>query len=429
MLKKWQISGVLILLLLSPWLSILNRSIYSAHLIVIVLLISSILKVSNVKFSPSLFKKFLKTRMLPVGFILILLVLLLINGFESINKYSIIYLFEILLMLVLIKEINSFTIFETAFNVFCYFTVLISVIGVLEALTDFRLPYSLYMLRDFSIYDKSKIEYMLSQPTAIYYNPNDFSTLLVIGFGMFLGKIKIEGPRFKLILCVLLLLLGVVLSSSRANLLAIIFVTIVFILSNVSIKDILQAKMPIKLISLLCGVIILYFFKDQMYKIISQTVDAISAVLTGEIESNPYESNKERWNITLEGLSVVFRNPLGVGPGISRLIVGEQIGRGSADMHNWPLEIAADLGVTFFLFYVSYIIWLVFKIREISSKSSRPSIKVIGYGLIYAVLGMSISIIAPSSLIYFIPFWILTSLLISFVNLFSLNVNYLEVEK
>ena len=101
---------------------------------------------------------------------------------------------------------------------------------------------------------------------------------------------------------------------------------------------------------------------------------------------------------------------LGVGAGNSKFIQeknGKVAGK-LTSLHNYWLEILVDTGFIFFLVFVFWYFKVVYELVLISNTNTK--LKYYSKSIYIAMLGLLISAISCSSIVYFFPFWILLSI-------------------
>lgn len=402
--------------LLSPWLSMFNRTIYSAHLVVLITIVVLF-------YQKKLVPQILKINRIILVFFIVWFIKLFANGFKVnliINKFTIIYIFAFLLILTVLCVLDNSEKINYAILLFKWFTVITAIIGLLEVLTPFRLPFSLYMLRDFSGHNPAKLEYLMSQPTAFYFNPNDYATLLTLGLGLFLGNIKSEANKSESIFSIGILTLAILLSNSRGNTIAMILLFGITILTQYDIRKISKISLKKKMLSIFIIVLLLFVLWNPIMKMSKQLIELATSLLTGNVGNSGYASNRERWQITVNAFSMIKNNFFGVGTGIGRKYIGGVMGAESLDMHNWLLEIWGDFGTIFFLLFILFNVWIFVKLIKIA-RSNRPRTRGLALSLIFSKAALIVAMISPSSLVYFIPYWLHMGIVLSFVNVYSKN--------
>lgn len=424
-LKKNKIEFFVFGILLSPWLSFGGRQIYSAHIIVIFSLIM-LLK------SKKIIAKVRTVSPVVRYFFFYWLAKLFISGFTintSLNKYTIIYLFMFSLVFTMLFVLDTDKKVMSAITAFKIFVLITALLGILEFLTSFRLPFSLYMLRDFSIYNTDKLAYLMKQPTVFYFNPNDFSTCLVIGLGLYVGGLKSAINKTGTILSITVISIAILFSNSRGNTLAMLLILGVGIVTQVNLNKVKMLSLKKKIVILLLFIFLLVALWNPLYKMYKQLFELSISLINGSMGSSVYASNRERWQITVNASEMIRTNFFGVGPGMGRLIIGSQMNAASLDMHNWILEIWGDFGSIFILCFILFNLWIYFKLVRIFRNSIRPRVKYSASALLLSKIAMIISMISPSSLVYFIPYWFQLGLILCFINTHSKECKCISVKE
>jgi len=87
--------------------------------------------------------------------------------------------------------------------------------------------------------------------------------------------------------------------------------------------------------------------------------------------------------------------------------------------HNWWLEILGDFGVFFLSLYFLFFFSLLRSLWRIMEKSKEKFDLFISSSCFLSLVGFMIASMGPSSIVYFIPHWILIGLSIITINLFQ----------
>lgn len=287
-------------------------------------------------------------------------------------------------------------------------------------------------------------KFLMFRPTGIFLNQNDYATFLsfsipfVISFFRKENKILIRFLGMEIVTGAVYL---IVITGSRANILAVLLELILFLF-------ILKFKQKIRLIFelVVCMLILLIFLSVPIKGIFSQTVREISSivnmtnVITHEESGNDHEeaklTNEEivknveltanidsmnaRLNLIRNGISFLLsKSVFGVGAGNFEYYMknyGLYYTKEFVNPHNWWLEILVNYGIIIFIGYIIFYFSLIFKLgkiyfRKISSKQKR-----ISEGFLVSLVGFSFASLGPSSIIAFKPHWLLFAFALSFLN-------------
>ena len=113
---------------------------------------------------------------------------------------------------------------------------------------------------------------------------------------------------------------------------------------------------------------------------------------------------------------------LGVGGGNSKHIQekrGKVAGK-LTSLHNFWLEILVDAGIFFFIGFIAWYFMIIKKLNELE-QSKSAIISYLAQSSKLSMLGVVISAVSCSSIIYFFPFWILIGLSLVTINLSGLD--------
>jgi len=253
-------------------------------------------------------------------------------------------------------------------------------------------------------------------PTGVFHNPNDYATFLSLSIPFAISLFRNEDR-------ILFRLLGmgtvagamylIVITGSRANILAISLELIIFLI-------IVNVKQKIKLILELvaCMLILLTFLSMPTQGFISQTTGQISSVLTQT--EKKIGSISTRFNIIRNGLSFLrSKAGFGVGAGNFEYYMTNfalyDTG-GIINSHNWWLEIFVNYGIFVFIGYIIYYLGIIWKLRKIYYKKLSRYEKIICEGLLISLIGFFVASLSPSSMMAFRPQWLLFAFALSFLN-------------
>lgn len=395
---------------MSPWLSFGNRTLYAFHLILVLTLIISKKKII-ILFNDIRKSKYRKRLIIA----LVIMMSSTIINYSNINlKYLFIYLLMSLSFIVILANTNNMDKINFGLQVFQNIIIISVVFGLLEVFTSFRMPYSLYALRDFSKFNSEKIKYLMSYPTVFYFNPNDFAFLLVACYSFVLSRYSSES-KSKNYLYTIMLILMIYFTNSRTSLIAVMIVSLSFVLLMLKREHIISFVNRIKklrksvllLISTPIFVGLIYFIKE--------VVSIAMIVLRGNFSNSPYHSIRERWGLITNSLDVIFQYPLGVGVGNGRNIVATRMNLASADVHNYFLEIGMDFGLIFFLLYSIIFVFVMKQLYKIFRTNTNVTTRNIALGFFLYKISFLVNFIGPSSITYFIPYWFLEMFLFSFL--------------
>ena len=142
---------------------------------------------------------------------------------------------------------------------------------------------------------------------------------------------------------------------------------------------------------------------------LSDSVDAVFGMFDNKQITNSLGARQELMKNALDDLDGNLW--LGIGAGNSKFIQeknGKVAGK-LTSLHNFWLEILVDAGIVFFLIFIGWYFLIVNKLFTLS-KSNDPFLAYVSKASAVALLGLLISAVSCSSIIYFFPFWILLAI-------------------
>ena len=332
-----------------------------------------------------------------------------VNGIRYIS-YLFIYF---LLLICFVNYIKNIQQIKTVFNIWILFLVITIVVAIWEINTGQHLSVSRY--------NKSP-ELIDNIPTTFYTNPNDYATFLSISFPFLLFFIgyskKIYLKLFFLLISFIIAFL-ILFTGSRANIISISIAFILyFILSN--------RKFRIKTFIVLAFIMLIsaIYFQDifnNMYVMLNTNLVS----LFNPAERSADGSNIIRMNLIYNSIDFLSQTyGFGVGAGNAEAWMGKYAiydTRGITNPHNWWIEILVDYGLLIFVFYIIIYMRLVYQLFVVFLRSKDANQKEIAKVLLVSLLTFVFACISSSSVMAFMPQWILLIMSISFINITKLK--------
>jgi teichuronic acid biosynthesis protein TuaE len=253
-------------------------------------------------------------------------------------------------------------------------------------------------------------------PTGVFHNENDYATFLVLGIpfaiSLFRNKEKILF-RFLGMETVAGAIYLIVVTGSRANILAVLLELAIFLL-------LIDKKQRIKLIFtlLICLVILFILLPDSIQgffpKIFRETSSMVSQT---KLNSG---SIFQRVNLIRNGIYFLFSKAgFGVGAGNFEYYMGNFAiydTEGIINPHNWWLEVLVNYGIFVFIGYIIFYLRIIWNLRKIYYKKISEDEKIICEGLLVSVIGFFFASLSPSSIMAFRPQWLLFAFALAFLN-------------
>lgn len=369
-------------------------------------------------------------------FFLIWYILSLLWSLEK--SYTLQYIFYLLNGFLIIYFITTYS--RTTKKLITLLNVALLTLGIqmiiafLESYTPFRYPLSNYSINA-GIFGRQEfeptkhtdniLEKIEAIPTGFMGNPNNLATVLILflPYFLFMKNRKVGIPLSTL------LMLIVINTGSRANIIASIFVIFLYIVvfNYKKIKKVLYV-IPIALLIL---VIPLYFMgnieQTGFNKITNTFKSATSYIKFQSVgEENSIGIRQTLITNGLKGLSE--SKFIGVGGGASRTLHKDTIGT-DASMHNFWIEILVEGGA---LFFIAFIIWYAYLMIKLYLISLNPvfdqNIKYLSSSTLLSLVGFIPAAISPSSVIYLLPMWFIFALSISIISIVK-KTRYIYMQK
>lgn len=316
------------------------------------------------------------------------------------------------------------------------------IVCLLEIFTSFRWPISPYISLSspfrgvfgreiaYSIYEHgcgsrlASIAYQKydSIPTGFHWNPNAEAVFMVMVLPFFLYYsnriIKIAG----------IILIGIIIyySGSRGGGIG-YGITIIIYIFGLSFKKVLTAIVSISVLGaiiVLCSGLINSDYKNKSNEIralLSAGLDVGRYIVFDEEDLlSKYEHDGSiviRARLMKGGLKSIRQHLfLGVGIGGSdRVEAKEKIPFHIKSVHNYWMEIAVDLGLVFLLIYSVWYFAVTIKLFRIACISKDKDVVYLSKSVAVSLLVFVFTSIILSSVIYFLPMWVLIGVALSII--------------
>jgi teichuronic acid biosynthesis protein TuaE len=154
-------------------------------------------------------------------------------------------------------------------------------------------------------------------------------------------------------------------------------------------------------------------FESHRYQQMVGTVETLERYLSSE--STYDDSIGIRKKLIANGLdALVDSYGIGVGGGGSIAVQEEQGGLAGKykSMHNFWIEMLVDSGVVFTLAFIAWYISVTLKLFQIS-KRSKGDFAYYSRSLFISMVGFTLAAVSASSVIYFLPMWLMYGLSIA----------------
>lgn len=261
-------------------------------------------------------------------------------------------------VLAIARNIRSFDEMDSFFNLICWLTVALILIGIWEVATGSHLPNSRHYDPNFFYADPTI-------PTGTLYNENQYATVVVLGLPTLLSRlftIGKQGSKPFWGIMVFLAMFVVSQTDSRLNLLALFIVIAVYLWSS-GVR-----RMAGGLFLLVFGATALMASQpDLIADILDRVFGQIATLSVGNF-TNVNSAEIVRFNLAIMAGEIIASYPvfgLGAGGAEAYCEAGNFNTFGVCTLHNWPLEMMASFGVpTAVLHFLGIGLTLVYILRQ-----------------------------------------------------------------
>ncbi|MFX0548019.1 O-antigen ligase family protein [Hathewaya histolytica] len=341
-------------------------------------------------------------------------------------KYIVIYSITFIFLFNIVVYLDSTEKLNKLIKVIEIMFLVSLIIGILAPLAGIQLPIEHYY-DNFSQYKLSaeQIAKVNRLPIAFFYNPNDFGTFITMFLPLFSYKaiINSQGNRIKHIFYIIFSVVVLILTTSRFNIIALIFMLflaiIFYMVNSKHRKKAIIYSISIIFICSLILVIPIKIGKNTVYvNKIKNMKDEVINIKKGTTIGKAGSVNV-RITLYYDIIKGVLKdkNLLGFGVGnSSEYIKSINNTHKTYNPHSWLLEIMGDFGIFILGLYIIYFIYVLKKLLYIY-KTRDKNTKTLSVAFIISLLGFIFSSFSPSSIVYFLPHWILFAVIISFIGL------------
>jgi hypothetical protein len=307
-------------------------------------------------------------------------------------------------------------------------------VSILEITTPFRWPIARFSPISEWFGKPNDLEFVLqsspdapsyieTSPTGFSWNPNDLSLKISLFFPFILFSDKLN--NFIKYILLLTIILIVVYSGSRLIYLDLIIISLLSIgVAFLSKKRNMIYQFVIIFLFLMSIMTNFFTFQKTGIKKIDELV-ALSRSLIGMqsfLTASSDHSGTTRKELILDGIKLL-KDTHYIGAGGGNFKHYREVKRKIKDpyymvnMHNHWLEILSEGGIFYWLFYVSFFIYILYKSLQLIFHSSIPS--EIRYGIPLSLIMFIFGSAAPSSCIYFLPMYILIGVSLNYIFLYE----------
>lgn len=303
-------------------------------------------------------------------------------------------------------------------------------LGLLESFTEFRYPISSQsplapffgrqvLLEPWAIPSKT-LETVTSYPTGFRWNPNNLAATLNVFLPFFLAHrriwIKALGAGVILVL--------VVMASSRINLAAWLVITAIYVLFFSRLRGLCATLMVLALaMASLTASLVKQSWDMRLPLTLDEAVhswEAFKRFFSDEGQIG--DSVGLRRLYLLNGLSAIARSHgLGVGAGCAgdEDLQPEAVtpGANRASLHNFWLEMAVEGGIIFFFLFCLWHLYLIRLLLRLRAVVKRENIKYFVTASALSLMGLVLAAMGTSSMVYEPALWLAYGIALASANL------------
>ncbi len=255
-------------------------------------------------------------------------------------------------------------------------------------------------------------------PRATFYNKNDYATYIALSVPFIIAYMKYNGSKLKWLFgpaLLLPLLYQLLLTSSRANYLAVTLGMAFWFLFFLKSRDKLKVAAVIVLAALLLVIVVPGFTHSAFEKIQTKWTNTFYSS-----KSNEAQSDSSRINLIKNAFVFLVRSH-GIGVGAGNFEYNMRHSRvydtsGIVNAHNWWFEILACYGIFIFVGYLLFYGGALFYLYKAHRKLTDSSDKMISEALLVSLVVFSLASMDPSSIMDFGPQWLLFAFALGFLN-------------
>ena len=306
------------------------------------------------------------------------------------------------------------------------------IVCIAESFTNFRYPISpysplvTYFGHDYKIATSYSVEIqkiISGVPTGFHWNPNNLATFIAIctPFVLYLKR------RWVKLIFLILISIVIYKTKSRGVFISICLISIFYSLTELKFKF----KSVLIYTSIFTVLIFTVPSENSSIKFINKTFNSVSYAVESLLFEVKDENNSIGQRQALYSNAFININEnkwLGIGAGNST-IAQEKRGKVNdkiTSLHNFWIEILVDAGIVVFTLFMTWYFLITYKLHKMISYVEDDLLYYVK-SIRLSLLGLLISAISCSSIIYLLPFWVLLGLSL-FILKYSKN-NYSFIYK
>lgn len=342
-------------------------------------------------------------------------------------KYIVIYAMMFTFVFIVIMFNTSKERFYNSLKVVGFVFLLTVVIGMTEAVTGTLLPVKHYFDPIMNKLALKEIIVLRSRPVVFFFNANNCATFFSLGipFLMYLFYYaRTKASKLFFGIATLLTFTALVLTNSRANILSVGLMMIVYTLIVLKEGRLKALMYPLILLVAFTGI---YKYSYMMVKhgveYEQKMIEKMSKIgdMAKMSKSDIGEEGSENVRATIlydvvVGGVIKDKKVLGFGAGNTiQHLMDMNNTHGIYSPHGLATEILGDFGV-FIVIYGVFYLYLLYSLLLIGFRRDGMN-KFVAYSLLTSLIGFTIGSFSPSSVTYFLPNYLLFALSISFIQI------------
>lgn len=258
-------------------------------------------------------------------------------------------------------------------------------------------------------------------PTAVFHNPNDFATYLVLSFPFTISFIKHQKIILYRVIGIglfLSVLYLIVLTKSRANYLALVGGVFFWLIFTLKLKE----KIRVLVLFVLLTLLALLLFSQFLQPLYALIVEQYSS-LTNEI--NEGGSINIRVNLIKNSIILLFNHyGFGVGAGNIEYHIanyGKYDTGNVYNLHNWWVELLSNYGIIIFIGYIIFYFNIFRNLFKTYIKLNNKDEKMICEALLIGSACFTVASISSSSIMAQGFHWVFFAFILGYLNFHIIN--------
>lgn len=341
-------------------------------------------------------------------------------------KYIVIYAMMFAFIFIVITFNTSKERFYNSLKVVGFVFLLTVVIGMTEAITGTLLPVKHYFDSIMNKLTLKELIVLRSRPVVFFFNANNYATFLCMGIPFLMYLFYYARTRASKVfygIATMVTFTAIVLTNSRAGILAVVLIMIVYTLIILKEGKLRALVYPLIVAVAFTGIykysyVMVKHGAEYEQKMIEKMAKIGEMAKISKEDIGEEGSENVRATIVYDVVEGVIKEKrvLGFGAGNTiQHLMDKNNTHGIYSPHGLAIEILGDFGL-FIIVYGVFYLYLLYSLLMIGLKRDGLS-RFIAYSLLTSLLGFTIGSFSPSSVTYFLPNYLLFGLSISFIQI------------